>query len=259
MASSSVHHPSKFPPPPTAPSKGTLQLMEVFQKLKRENETLKASKSNAPSEGTLQLVEEFEKLKRENEMLKASKSNALSERSIQVRLELEKMKKENEMLKANKSNASSEQTMRNILELEKMKRESSVLKASQADRASKSNAPAADMPDQTRHALEQLERVKRENAALKPSKSDKAGTKDERLAYLERNRAAATKARMDEILKMIISSQETDLVFLVDSTFSMQVKLHHLSMGDAYIDVHAIWFVSSSIFIGYLRRVSCLL
>lgn len=48
MASSSVHHPSKFPPPLTAPSEGTLE--ELYEKLKREIEMLRASRSNAPSE-----------------------------------------------------------------------------------------------------------------------------------------------------------------------------------------------------------------
>jgi hypothetical protein len=44
-----------------------------------------------------------------------------------------------------------------------------------------------------------------------------------RLAYFEQNHAAASKVRMLEIKKIIITSQELDLAFLVDSTGSMQV------------------------------------
>ena len=107
-------------------------------------------------------------------------------------------------------------TMQVIEELEQMKKENELLKAS------KVNTPAGTS-DRTRQVMDQLEKMKRENAALKATKVDAAATQQRRLAYLEQNHAIASKARTDEIKKMILTGQELDLAFLVDATGSMQV------------------------------------
>lgn len=121
------------------------------------------------------------------------------------------------------ASAPSGRTLQVMEELEKMKRENEMLKATKLN-ATKMNATSAGMSDRTRQVLDQLEQVKRENAALQATKVDKAATQQRRLAYLEQNHAAASKVRMDEIHKMILTGQELDLAFLVDATGSMQVK-----------------------------------
>jgi hypothetical protein len=123
------------------------------------------------------------------------------------------------------ASAPSGRTLQVMEELEKMKRENEMLKATKLN-ATKMNATPAGMSDRTRQVLDQLEQVKRENAALMATKVDKAATQQRRLAYLEQNHAAASKVRMDEIHKMILTGQELDLAFLVDATGSMQTCIN---------------------------------
>jgi hypothetical protein len=115
--------------------------------------------------------------------------------------------------------AMSGRTMQVLDELEKIKKENELLKASKV-------AVPAGMSDRTRQVMDELEQVKRENAKLMAVKVDASATQQRRLAYLEQNHAIASKARADEIKKMILTSQELDLAFLVDATGSMQMCIN---------------------------------
>lgn len=109
----------------------------------------------------------------------------------------------------------SPRTLQALDEVARVKREMEMLKAS------KPEPPA--MSERTRQVMTQLEKVRRENEMLKWGKAKEMESAQRRLAYFEQNHAAASKVRMLEIKRMIITSQELDLAFLVDATGSMQV------------------------------------
>lgn len=122
-------------------------------------------------------------------------------------------------------------TLQALDEVAKVKRELELLKASKV--ASKVSSEVSSklakkvepptMSDRTRQVMNQLEKMKRENAMLKSSKAKEMESAQRRLAYFEQNHAAASKIRTLEIKKMVLTSQELDLAFLVDATGSMQV------------------------------------
>lgn len=114
-------------------------------------------------------------------------------------------------------------TLQALDEVAKVKREIEMLKASKVDDKTASKVEVPAMSERTRQVMNQLEKVRRENAMLKSSKAKEMESAQRRLAYFEQNHAAASKVRMLEIKKMIITGQELDLAFLVDSTGSMQV------------------------------------
>jgi hypothetical protein len=114
-------------------------------------------------------------------------------------------------------------TLQALDEVARVKREIEMLKASKVDVKAASKVEVPAMSDRTRQVMNQLEKVRRENAMLKQSKAKEMESAQRRLAYFEQNHAAASKVRMLEIKKIIITSQELDLAFLVDSTGSMQV------------------------------------
>ena len=114
-------------------------------------------------------------------------------------------------------------TLQALDEVAKVKRELEMLKASKvASKVAKEVEPPT-MSDRTRQVMNQLEKMKRENAMLKSSKAKEMESAQRRLAYFEQNHAAASKIRTLEIKKMVLTSQELDLAFLVDATGSMQV------------------------------------
>jgi hypothetical protein len=109
----------------------------------------------------------------------------------------------------------SPRTLQALDEVARVKREIEMLKANKVE------LPA--ISQRTRQVMDQLEKVRRENEMLKSSKAKEMESAQRRLAYFEQNHAAASKARMLDIKKMLITSQELDLAFLVDATGSMQV------------------------------------
>ncbi|KAG0555935.1 hypothetical protein KC19_11G014000 [Ceratodon purpureus] len=116
-------------------------------------------------------------------------------------------------------------TLQALDEVARVKREIEMLKASKVDVKAASKVEVPAMSDRTRQVMSQLEKVRRENAMLKQSKAKEMESAQRRLAYFEQNHAAASKVRMLEIKKMIITSQELDLAFLVDATGSMQSSI----------------------------------
>lgn len=108
----------------------------------------------------------------------------------------------------------------------------------------------------TRQAFDALERAIWENEKLKLSHAQESERVKQRLAYFEQNYEAASKARMDEIKKMIIKSQELDLAFLVDATGSMQVLPSNTSQCSVPVEIeHLILSTQVTVLKKYVLKV----
>ncbi|KAG0564826.1 hypothetical protein KC19_8G143000 [Ceratodon purpureus] len=141
-------------------------------------------------------------------------------RQDKEKLEAELSSRTRAQVKNNPVSAGSDMSLRSrkaLDEAARVKREIDMLNASKAE------IPA--MSERTRQVMDQLERVRLENEILRSSKAKEMESARRRLAYFEQNHAAASRARMLEIRKMIITSQELDLAFLVDATGSMQTSI----------------------------------
>lgn len=106
-------------------------------------------------------------------------------------------------------------TLQVLDEVANLKRDIEMLKSNRVE------TPA--MSERTLQVAHQLDKVRHENEMLKVNKAKEMEHAKRRLAYFEQNHAAASQVRMQEIKKVIITSQELDLAFLVDATGSMQV------------------------------------
>lgn len=161
-------------------------------------------KSMSPQ--TLQVMESLHMFRQEKERLMANR--VPPDLSSRTRAQLDN----------NVSSAGPQVSVRTRQALDEvagLKREVEMLKASKVE--------VPSMSERTRQVMNQLEKARRENEMLKLSKAKEAEHAKRRLAYFEQNHAAASQVRMQEIKKMIITSQELDLAFLVDATGSMQV------------------------------------
>lgn len=228
VSSSKTLRSQSLPKPSTPPGASTrslaqsrsIQVDRDESSLRRENWNMPGSYMPPASPGlSPRIVRDF-----------GEQSKGMSPQTLQALGTLHVLRQEKEKLEAELSSRTRAQmnsnpvsagpdmslrTLQALDEVARVKREIEMLKANKVE------LPA--MSERTRQVMDQLEKVRRENEMLKSSKAKEMESARRRLAYFEQNHAVASKARMLEIRKMIITSQELDLAFLVDATGSMQV------------------------------------